>query len=90
MKFQVQRIEFYGYDVREAEKVSDHLTPLKALCKMEDCAMKELRKMIADTGKVSVVRTSDERYPDAWGYANNGILLEHEDHWGVQFQVVEV
>lgn len=71
MKYKVT-VNIDGYQ----EVISIHNRPDKAIDKM----LKEAKSTIAECFKYgtefSAYPTSDERYPDAWGYANNGYCIK--------------
>ena len=88
IKYQVQRrTNFNGCE--ELTIFSKHRTPLKALCQMEKLAFTDVQGIFDNYGEFTVSRTSDSRYPDAWGMANNGVLIK-ADVWWWQWEVVEV
>lgn len=89
IKYQVQRrTNFNGCE--ELTIISKHRTPLKALCQMEKLAFTDMQCAISNYTEITVSRTSDSRYPDAWGCGMaNGILIK-ADAWWWQWEVVEV
>lgn len=88
IKYQVQRrANFNGHE--ELTVVSKHRTPLKALCRMEKLAFADIQSAIGNYAEITVSRTSDSRYPDAWGMTNNGILIK-VGAWQRQWEVIEV
>lgn len=88
IKYQVQRrTNFKGCEGLTV--LSKHCTPLKALCQMEKWAFAEVQRAFDNYGEFTVSRTSDSRYPDAWGMANNGILIK-AGVWWWQWEVIEV
>ena len=88
VKYQVQRrTNFNGRE--ELNVIGRSLTPLKALMLMEKSAFADVNMAISNYLEVTISRTSDSRYPDAWGMANNGILISVPPYrW--QWEVVEV
>lgn len=56
---------------------------------MEKLAFTDVQSIFYNCGEFTVSRTSDSRYPDAWGMANNGVLIK-ADVWWWQWEVVEV
>ena len=88
VKYQVQRrTNFNGCE--ELNVIGRSLTPLKALMLMEKSAFADVNMAISNYLEVTISRTSDSRYPDAWGMANNGILIKAGVCWW-QWEVVEV
>ena len=86
-KYQIQRRwNFNGHE--EVKYYGRTLTPLKALVRMQDLAFDEIETMLSYSLEITISRTSDPRYPNAWGMANNGILLKTDIYW-VQWEVVE-
>ena len=86
-KYQIQRRwNFNGHE--ELKYYGRTLTPLKALIRMEELAFEEIETMLSYSLEITIRRTSDSRYPNAWGLANNGILLKTDIYW-VQWEVVE-
>ena len=86
-KFQIQR----RTNVNGYEEIKDYgrtLTPLKSLVRMEELAFNEIETILSNNLEVTIRKTSDSRYPNAWGMANNGILLKTDIYW-VQWEVVE-
>lgn len=86
-KFQIQR----RTNVNGYEGMKDYgrtLTPLKALVRMDELALADIKLALSHGAEVKISRTSDSRYPDSWGHANNGILIKTELYW-VQWEVVE-
>lgn len=56
---------------------------------MQELAFGEIRREIVNLGaSVVAYATSNSKYPDAWGYANNGIQYR-TDRAIVQFEVIE-
>lgn len=87
-KYQIQRRwNFNGHE--ELKDYGRSLTPLKALKRMEESAFNEIETILSYNLEVTIRRTSDSRYPNAWGMANNGILIRTDIYW-VQWEVVEV
>lgn len=70
MKYQV-KVNIDGYK----EIISIHKTPDKAIEKMLKAAKTTIAECFKDGTEFSAFPTSDERYPDAWGYANNGYCI---------------
>lgn len=88
IKYQVQRkTNLNGCE--ELTVLSRHLTPLIALCQMEKLAFTDIQCAISNYAEITVSRTSDSRYPDAWGMTNNGILIK-AGVWWWQWEVIEV
>lgn len=86
-KFQIQRrTNVNGYE--EMKDYGRTLTPLKALVRMDELALADIKLALSHGAEVTISRTSDSLYPDSWGYANNGILIKTELYW-VQWEVVE-
>lgn len=86
-KYQIQRRwNFNGHE--ELKYYGRTLTPLKALKRMEELAFVEIETILSYNLEITICRTSDSRYPNAWGMANNGILIKTELYW-VQWEVVE-
>lgn len=86
-KYQIQRRwNFNGHE--ELKDYGRTLTPLKALKRMEELAFVEIETILSYNLEITISRTSDSRYPNAWGMANNGILIKTELYW-VQWEVVE-
>ena len=86
-KYQIQR----RWNLNGHEEVKSYgrtLTPLKALVRMEEEAFDEIKTILSYNLEITISRTSDPRYPDSWGMANNGILLKTDIYW-VQWEVVE-
>lgn len=87
-KYQVQRrTNIKGYE--ELQNFGRKLFPLSALKLMEELAFYDIRAALINCEEVTISRTSDSRYPDSWGHANNGILIKTELYW-YQWEVVEV
>lgn len=55
---------------------------------MEKLAFNDINMAMSNYLEVTISRTSDSRYPDAWGMTNNGILIK-ADAWWWQWEVVE-
>ena len=88
VKYQVQRrTNFNGCE--ELDVLGRSLTPLKALMLMDKLAFDDINMAMSNYPEVTVSRTSDSRYTDDWGMANNGILIK-ADVWWWQWEVVEV
>ena len=86
-KYQIQRRwNFNGHE--ELKDYGRSLTPLKALKRMEELAFNEIETILSYNLEVTIRRTSESRYPNAWGMANNGILIR-TDIYLVQWEVVE-
>ena len=87
VKYQVQRrTNFNGCE--ELDVLGRFLTPIKALVQMEKLAFTDVNMAMSNYSEVTVSRTSDPRYPNAWGMANNGILISVPQYWW-QWEVVE-
>ena len=87
VKYQVQRrTNFNGCE--ELDVLGRFLTPIKALVQMEKLAFTDVNMAVSNYSEVTVSRTSDSRYPNAWGMANNGILISVPQYWW-QWEVVE-
>ena len=87
-KYQVQRrTNINGYE--EMKDYGRKLFPLSALKLMEELAFYDIRASLNHCAEVTISRTSDSRYPDSWGHANNGILIRVHSYW-IQWEVVEV
>ena len=89
VKYQVQRRTNFNGAAEALTIFSKHRTPLKALCQMETLALEDINIALSNHLEVTISRTSDSRYPDAWGMANNGILIK-AGVWWWQWEVVEV
>ena len=89
IKYQVQRRTNFNGAVEGLTIFSKHYTPLKALCQMEKLAFTDIQCAINNYTEITVSRTSDSRYPDAWGMTNNGILIKASIWWW-QWEVIEV
>ena len=83
-KYQVT-ININGY----VEVISTHKTPKRAIERM----LKEVKATLLECFKtgyeINTYPTSDSRYPDAWGYANNGYCIKSNCRIS-QFEVVEI
>ena len=55
---------------------------------MEMLAYGDFRRFLGENLTATMTRISDERYPDAWGMANNGILVESAGTQ-IQWEVIE-
>lgn len=87
-KYQVQkRTNKNGHE--ELIDYGRKLFPLSALKLMEELAFYDIRASLNCCAEVIISRTSDSRYPDSWGHANNGILIRVHSYW-IQWEVVEV
>lgn len=75
-------------DLSQTHVISYHTTPGKAIENMKKLAFVDARHMLHETTEVTIAQTSDERYPDAWGYANNGIQIKAESKL-IQWEVIE-
>lgn len=87
-KFQIQR----RWNFNDHEELKDYgrtLTPLKALKRMEELAFEDIKIILTYNSEITISRTSDSRYPNAWGMTNNGILIKTY-LFCVQWEVVEV
>ena len=51
--------------------------PLSAMIIMRSKVRDMASKLINDNKDFSLYQTSDSRWPDAWGYANNGYTIEY-------------
>lgn len=71
MKYKVT-VNIDGYQ----EVISIHNSPDKAIGKMLKAAKTTIAECFKDGTEFSAYPTSDERYPDAWGYANNGYCIK--------------
>lgn len=60
-----------------------------AMACLSRVAHRYIKEQIEDVNTVVAYKTSDERYPDAWGYGNNGYCVKSN---GVtkQFEVIEM
>lgn len=56
---------------------------------MDKLAFDDINMAMSNYSEVTISRTSDSRYTDALGMANNGILIK-ADVWWWQWEVVEV
>lgn len=84
MKYQVS-VNIDGYH----EIISTHKTPDKAIDKMLKAAKAIIMKCFHNGTEFSAFPTSDSRYPDAWGYANNGFCIKMDEST-TQFEVIEI
>lgn len=57
------------------EVISTHNIPCNAIYKMLKLAKATIAECFREGLEFSAYPTSDERYPDAWGYANNGYCI---------------
>lgn len=71
------------------ETISTHKTPDKAIYKMLKLVKATIRKCFVEGTEFSAYPTSDERYPDAWGYANNGYCIKIGKST-TQYEVIEI
>lgn len=71
MKYQVI-VNINGYE----EIISNHYTADKAVDLMLKYAKSTIVECFTNGVEFSAFPTSDERYPDAWGYANNGYCIK--------------
>ena len=88
VKYQVQRRTNCN-GCEELNVLGRFLTPIKALTLMEKSAFDDVNMAMSNYLEVTISRTSDSRYPDAWGMANNGILISVPPYWW-KWEVVEV
>lgn len=51
--------------------------PLSAIIAMRNKVREKVLQLIYSGFDVRVYQTSDSRWPDAWGYANNGYTIEY-------------
>lgn len=84
MKYQVI-VNIDGYQ----ETISIHNTPDKAIDIMLKAAKATIAECFKDGTEFSAYPTSDERYPDAWGYANNGYCIKRGKST-MQYTVIEI
>ena len=84
MKYQVI-VNIDGYQ----ETISIHNTPDKAIDKMLKAAKATIAECFGEGTEFSAYPTSDERYPDAWGYANNGYCIKRGKST-TQYAVIEM
>lgn len=84
MKYQVI-VNVNGYQ----EIVSTHNTPDKAINIMLKAAKATISKCFVEGTEFSAYPTSDVRYPDAWGYANNGYCIKIGKST-TQYEVIEI
>ena len=84
MKYQVI-VNIDGYQ----ETISIHNTPDKAIDKMLEAAKATIAECFGEGTEFSAYPTSDERYPDAWGYANNGYCIKRGKST-TQYAVIEM
>lgn len=71
MKYQVI-VNINGYQ----EIISTHKTAKKAIFEMLKSAKRCIAECFNYGNEFSAFPTSDERYPDAWGFANNGYCIK--------------
>lgn len=71
------------------ETISIHNTPNKAIDIMLKAAKATIVKCFREGSEFSAYPTSDERYPDAWGYANNGYCIKIGKST-TQYAVIEI
>ena len=84
MKYQVI-VNIDGYQ----EVISTHVTPDKAIDKMLKAAKAIITECFKEGTEFTAYPTSDERYPDAWGYANNGYCIKRGKST-MQYTVIEI
>ena len=84
MKYQVT-VNIDGYH----EIISTHKTPGKAIEKMLKAAKETIAECFNNGTEFSAFPTSDSRYPDAWGYANNGYCIKRSKS-KTQYEVKEI
>ena len=84
MKYQVI-VNIDGYQ----ETISIHNTPDKAIDIMLKAAKATIAECFGEGTEFSAYPTSDERYPDAWGYANNGYCIKRGKST-TQYTVIEI
>ena len=84
MKYQVT-VNIDGYH----EIISTHKTPGKAIDKMLKAAKATIAECFNNGTEFSAFPTSDSRYPDAWGYANNGYCIKRGKNI-TQYEVREI
>lgn len=84
MKYQVT-VNIDGYH----EIISTHKTPGKAIDKMLKAAKATIAECFNNGTEFSAFPTSDSRYPDAWGYANNGYCIKRGENI-TQYEVREI
>lgn len=71
------------------EVISTHSTPDEAIEQMLQYAKSNVRWCFDNGYEFSAYPTSDSRYPDAWGYANNGYCIKTNGQtW--QYEVTEI
>ena len=83
-KYQVT-ININGY----VEVISVHNTPKRAIERMLKEAKATLLEYFPAEHEITAYPTSNSRYPDAWGYANNGYCIECNCRT-TQFEVTEI
>lgn len=71
------------------EIVSTHNTPDKAINIMLKAAKATIAECFNEGAEFTAFPTSDERYPDAWGYANNGYFIKRGKST-IQYIVIEI
>lgn len=84
MKYQVI-VNIDGYD----EIISIHKTADKAVDLMLKYSKATILECFVNGVEFSAFPTSDERYPDAWGYANNGYCIVMGKS-KTQYSVIEI
>ena len=84
MKYQVI-VNIDGYQ----EIMSTHVTPDKAIDNMLKAAKATIAECFKEGMEFSAFPTSDSRYPDAWGYANNGYCIKRGKST-TQYTVIEM
>ena len=64
--------------------------PLSAMIIMRNKVREKMSQFISLGLDVSVYQTNDSRWPDAWGYANNGYTIEYgHEKEKIIFEVVD-
>ena len=67
------------------------VNPLSAMIIMRSKVRDMASKLINDNKDFSLYQTSDSRWPDAWGFANNGYTIEYgHEKKKIIYEVVDV
>ena len=53
------------------------INPLSAILKMRSKVREKVSQLISSGFDIRAYQTNDSRWPDAWGYANNGYTIEY-------------
>ena len=69
--------------------ISRYSDPLSAICAMRREVKRQAFRFVNELEDFNLYQTSDERWPDAWGYANNGYTFEHNGRI-LRYEVVNI